>query len=198
MRLPGKGTCKSAGVERFKKEPELGRRHLVLLRSAISFWPGLFTEPMPAWFGKTAITLEKRINGRIHRYMALGNFCAGGDKGLDNLRVDLRIASMRRHVDAVAQQEFTCFSPSVPAGIAESRFRLPLSYARARSPIRKKELPHQLDAAHARRRNQVDVRAPLSQELRRAWLSVVQTSPDGRRVVAASARGFDGGAMTQK
>src|SRR5258708_12003350 len=102
MRLPGKGTCKSAGVERFKKEPELGRRHLVLLRSAISFWPGLFTEPMPAWFGKTAITLEKRINGRIHRYMALGNFCAGGDKGLDNLRVDLRIASMRRRPQRLA------------------------------------------------------------------------------------------------
>src|SRR5258707_7234181 len=134
---------------------------------------------MPTRFGKTAITLEKRINGRIHRYMALGKFCAGGDKSLDNLRVDLRIASvrrrpqrlaehgasvlifdfkrglvfqqqldgvepgkdrrvvqtslsvatMRRHVDALAQQEFNCFGPSVPAGIAESRFHLLLSYS---------------------------------------------------------------------
>src|SRR5258708_5262224 len=248
MRLPGKGTCKSAGVERFKKEPELDRRHLVLLRSAISFWPGLFTEPVPARFGTTAITLEKRVNGRIHRCMALGNFCAGGDKSLNDLRVNLRIASMRRqpqrlaehgasvlifdfkrglvfqqqldrvepakdrrvvqtglsvatmrrHVDALAQQEFNGFSPSVPAGIAESRFHLLLSYAWARSPIRKEELPHQIDAAHARGRDQLNVRAPLRQELGCAWLTVVQTSPDGRRVVASGARVFDGGAMTQQ
>src|SRR5216684_6005513 len=211
-----------------------GRRHkaLVLLHSPVSFQPRFFAEPMPAWFGKTAVTPKKRVNGRIHRYMALGNFCASGDKSLNNLRVDLRIASMRRrpkrlaehgasvlifdfkrglvfqqqldgiepakdrrtvqtglsvatvrrHVDVLAQQEFNCFSPSMPTGIAESRFHLLFGYAWARSPIRKKELPHQLDAAHARSRDQVDVRAPFGQELGCARLTVVQTSPDGRRV----------------
>src|SRR6267378_1740690 len=152
---------------------------LALLRSPVSFRPRFFAEPVQAWFGTTAITLEKRVNGRIHGYMALGNFCAGGDKSLNHLRVDLRIASMgrrpqrlaehgasilifdfkrgivfeqqfdgvqpakdrrvvqtslsvaamRRHVDALAQQEFNCFGPSVPAGIAESRFHLLFSYA---------------------------------------------------------------------
>src|SRR5262249_49109243 len=110
----------------------------------------------------------------------------------------LAIAAVRRQVNALAEQELRGFHAPVSAGIAEGALNLLFAYASPRRAVRKEEIPHTFELAHARGYHEVEARSSLRQEFSGERPAVVQAGLDRGRLVTAGAPMLDGGAMAKE